>query len=302
MKKRIFTAAALILALLMLASCASGVSVPYYILAMDNYTENVFDEYDGYKETVTYYKDGAKDFEYSVYVDKGSVNAGDRYSSTYYYNVCESYEGYTFYAYDQELYAVTEGKTYFIIRADKGDYLKFVKSYGERAHLLDKGAKYQKYSKKLDSGTEVEYYSKVSPLIAAELYLFGITETDKIISKYILMENTDFYVSVEYSIEHSDGSREKIAERKFEYYGTREENADLFAALPSMDETVSVSIIRENGVKDSFKVPVNTYIGIESGSTDVSYFADEARTVPFDAENTLAYDGLKIYSKNNQKN
>ena len=94
MKKRIFTAAALILALLMLASCASGVSVPYYILAMDNYTENVFDEYDGYKETVTYYKDGAKDFEYSVYVDKGSVNAGDRYSSTYYYNVCESYEGY----------------------------------------------------------------------------------------------------------------------------------------------------------------------------------------------------------------
>jgi hypothetical protein len=299
MKKKLFAILALLLAVIVFTSCSTGVSVPYYILAMDNYTENVFDVYSGYKETITYYKDGEKELEYSVYVDKGSIKTGDKYSSVYYYNVCESYEDYTFYAYDQELFVVTGEKTYSVILADKSTYLEYVKDYGERAHILDLGSKYQKYSKNLDSGVEVEYYSKVTPLIAAELYLFDVKETDKIISKYTLMENTDFYISIEYSIESSDGSREKIAERKFEYYETREENEHIFASLPSYDETVTVSLVNEKGVVDTYKVPKGVYVGIDAGKSGLEFFMDEARTIPFEAGNVIASDNVKIYTKNN---
>ena len=296
MKKKLLSIAALVLCIIMLASCSTGVSVPYYILAMDNYTENVFDVYSAYKETIIYYKDGVKDFEYSVYVDKGSANKGN-YSTTYYYNVCESYEGYTFYGYNQKLYSVTDGKTYAVIQADGKDYLQYVKDYEERAHLLDDGAKYQKYSKILDSGTEVSYYAKVTPLMAADLYHYGIKETDKIISKYILMENTDFYISVEYSIEHSDGTVDKIAERHFEYYETVEENETLFASLPTMDKTVNINIVGESGAIRSYTVPEGVYVGIFTGDKTAEYYMDAEFTIAFDPENTAAVEGLKIYEK-----
>ena len=73
MKKIISAIIALALSCVIFASCGAGVSVPYYILAMDNYTVNVFDEYDAYRETITYYKNGEKDFEYSIYVDIGKI-------------------------------------------------------------------------------------------------------------------------------------------------------------------------------------------------------------------------------------
>lgn len=294
MKKIISLALVLVMCSFMVVSCGNGASVPYYILAMDNYIINVFDVYDGVKETVTYYKDGAVDFEYSVYMDKGSIESKD----TYYYNVCESYEGYTFYGYEQELYAVTGGKTYAIIQADGSAYLEYVEPYGERAHLLDAGEKFQRYSKNLEAGREVSYYVKVTPLMAAELYGFGISETDKIISTYVLMEDTDFYINVEYSVEHSDGTTEKICERKFEYFKTREENAALFAGLPTLDETVQVTIVYEGGAEISFKVPKDVYIGIDSGEENVKYYTDASFENEFDFENTKASEGLKIYTKN----
>lgn len=282
-----------VLSAAMLVSCGNGASVPYYILAMDNYTINVFDVYEGVKETVTYYKGGEVDFEYSIYMDKGSAESKD----TYYYNICESYEGYTFYGYEQELYVVTGGKTYAIIQADGSDYLEYVESYGERAHLLDAGEKYQKYSKNLEAGREVSYYAKVTPLMAAELYQFGITETDKIVSTYVLMEDTDFYLSVEYSVEHSDGTKEKIAERKFEYFESMEENAALFASLPTLDETVQVTIVYEGGAEVDFNVPKDIYIGIDDGEENLMYYTDESFENKFDFENAKASENVKIYAK-----
>lgn len=294
MKKIISAIMALALCLAALASCGVGVSVPYYILAMDNYTVNVFDEYDAYRETVTYYKNGKKDFEYSIYVDIGEDGV---------YNFCESYEGYAYYGMGETLYAVTGGKTYAVIQTNNRTYFDVIGEYAERAHPLDDGSKFQKYSKATEAGTEVEYYVKVTPLMAAELEGFGVTETDKIISKYSLMENTDYYLSVEYSIEHKDGTKEKIAERKFEYFESKQ--GDIFKNIPVLNETtdinadkVNVKVIYENGKESSYKLPKGVYLGFD-GAENVTYYADASFETPFDFENSPLLEPVKIYAKNN---
>lgn len=288
MKKTVSAIIVLALACAVLASCASGVSVPYYILAMDNYTVNIFDTFDAYKETVTYYEKGEKTFEYSIYLDIGEGGI---------YNLCESYDGYSFYCYKEDFYAVTGGKTYAVIKADNSTYFDFIKDYEERAHSLDEGSKFQKYSKKVDGDTEVCYYAKVTPLMAAELAGFGVTETDKIVSKYLLKENTDHYLSIEYSIEHADGTTEKIAERKFEYYDSAK--TEIFADLPEKGETVNVTIIYENGREDVYKLPKGVYIGIDSGEKNVSYYTDASFENAFNYEDAQALEHVKIYAKNN---
>jgi hypothetical protein len=294
MKKIIAAITVLALALVMLASCGAGVSVPYYILAMDNYTVNVFDEYDAYRETVTYYKNGEKDFEYSIYVDIGEDGI---------YNFCESYDGYAYYGMDEMLYAVTGGKTYAVIQTNNRTYFDVIGEYAERAHPLDDGAKFQKYSKTVEAGTEVEYYVKVTPLMAAELENFGVTETDKIISKYLLMENTDYYLSVEYSIEHKDGTTEKIAERNFEYFESRQgdvfDKILAFGGQTSIDiGKVNVKVVYENGKETNHKLPMGVYLGFD-GAENVSYYSDEAFEIPFDFENSPLTESVKIYAKNN---
>lgn len=287
MKKIIAAIIALALSCVMLASCGAGVSVPYYILAMDNYTVNVFDEYEAYKETVTYYKNGEKDFEYSIYVDIGEGGI---------YNFCESYDGYTYYGMDEALYAVTGGKTYAVLQTNNRTYFDVIGEYKERAHPLDDGEKYQKYSKNVNEGTEVEYYVKVTPLMAAELEGFGVTETDKIISKYLLMENTDYYLNIEYTIERADGTREKIAERKFEYFVNKQ--SSVFEGVPSGAETVNVKVVYENGKESNHKLPKGVYIGFD-GAENAGYYADEAFETPFDFENSPLSEPVKIYVKNN---
>jgi hypothetical protein len=287
MKKIISAAMALLLFCAILASCGAGVSVPYYILAMDNYTVNIFDEYDAYKETVTYYKNGEKSFEYSIYVDIGKDGV---------YNFCESYEGYTYYGVEENLYAVTGGKTYAVLQTNNRSYFDVIGEYEQRAHPLDEGAKFQKYSKTTEAGTEVEYYVNVSPLMAAELESFGVTETDKIFSKYLLMENTDYYLNIEYNIERADGTREKIAERKFEYFEKVQTN--IFENVPDKSETVNVKVIYENGKEVNYKLPKGVYIGFD-GAENVSYYADASFESTFDFENSPVLEPVKIYAKNN---
>ena len=294
MKKIIAAIMALALSCVMLASCGAGVSVPYYILAMDNYTVNVFDEYEAYRETVTYYKNGEKDFEYSIYVDIGEDGI---------YNFCESYDGYSYYGLGEELYAVTGGKTYAVLQTNNRTYFDVIGEYKERAHPLDEGSKFQKYSKKTEAGTEVEYYVKVTPLMAAELESFGITETDKIISKYLLMENTDYYLNIEYSIEHADGTAEKIAERKFEYFINKQ--SDVFKNIPVLNEVVdikigevNVKVVYENGRESNYKLLKGMYIGFD-GAENVTYYADASFENVFDFENTQVLENIKIYAKTN---
>ncbi|MBQ9746702.1 MAG: hypothetical protein IJW21_07760, partial [Clostridia bacterium] len=107
---------------------------------------------------------------------------------------------------------------------------------------------------------------------------------------------TDHYLSVEYSIEHADGTREKIAERKFEYYESKQ--SDVFGNVPDESETVNVKIIYENGKEANYKVLKGVYIGFD-GAENVSYYADEAFETPFDFENSPALENVKIYAKNN---
>jgi len=287
MKKIIAAIITLALSLVIFTSCGVGPSVPYYILAMDNYTVNVFDEYDAYKETVTYYKNGEKDFEYSIYVDIGKDGI---------FNVCENYEGYTFYGFRENLYAVTGGKTYAVLQTNNRTYLDYIAEYAERSHPLDEGSKFQKNSKKTETGTEVSYYAKVTPLMAAELAGFGVAETDKIVSEYRLMENTDYYLSIEYSIEHSDGTTEKIAERKFEYFDSVQ--ANVFENVPDESETVNVKIIYENGKESIYKLPKGVYVGFD-GEENVTYYTDASFENAFDFENMQALENIKIYAKNN---
>jgi hypothetical protein len=287
MKKIISAITALVLFCAVLASCGAGVSVPYYILAMDNYTVNVFDEYEAYKETVTYYKNGEKDFEYSIYVDVGEGGI---------YNFRESYDGYDYYGMGEMLYAVTDGKTYAVIQTNNRTYFDVIEDYKDRAHPLDAGDKFQKYSRVTSFGMEVEYYVKVTPLMAAELEGFGVTETDKIISKYRLMENTDYYLGVEYSIERKDGTTEKIAERKFEYFESKQ--SDAFAGVPDESATVNVKVIYENGKESNYKVPKGVYIGFD-GAENATYYADETFENAFDFANSPILENVKIYAKNN---
>jgi hypothetical protein len=294
MKKIIAAIMALALSCVMRASCGAGVSVPYYILAMDNYTVNVFDEYDAYRETITYYENGEKDFEYSIYVDIGEDGI---------YNFCESYDGYAYYGIGEQLYAVTGGKTYAVLQTNNRTYFDVIGEYKERAHPLDDGAKFQKFSKTVEAGREVEYYVKVTPLMAAELENFGVTETDKIISKYLLMENTDYYLNIEYSIERADGTIEKIAERSFEYFESKQN--DIFKNIPVLNEVVSiktgevnVKVIYENGKETAYKLLKGVYIGFD-GKENVTYYSDASFETPFDFENTQVLENTKIYAKNN---
>lgn len=290
MKKIISVVLMLSFALMMLASCASGVSVPYYTLAMDNYSENVFEAYDAVTETITYYKNGEAVYEYTLYME----NAKDK---SFNYNICEIMEGYTFIGYEGELYSVKDGKTYAILQADKKNYFEYVKKYETRDHVLDQGEKYQKYSKSIENeGTEVSYYAKVTPIIAADLYEYGITETDRIISTYTL-DKDKYYMNIVYSVEHSDGTQEKIAERNFEYGSVR----DVFENVPSLSETVDVTIVyyadTVNEIRDTYKVPKGLYIGIDAGEENVSFYTDAAFENEFDFESAVAENGMVIYAK-----
>lgn len=294
MKKIISSVSALAISSVMLASCGvSGVSIPYYNLAMDNYSENVFEKYNAVKETITYYENGAETFKYSIYMENASAHE-------FGYNIYESFGDYAFCGHEGELYAFSDNKTYAVIQADNSTYYEYIKDYEERAHVLDQGEKYQKYSKNIANDmTEVSYYAKVTPMIAADLYTYGITETDKIISTYIL-DDDNFYLSVEYSVQHSDGSEEKIAKREFEYF--KSHTLDVFEDVPSLDQTVKVTLISnvgtESELKDVYLVPKGVNIGIDSGKKNVSYYLDADFETAFDPENTVAEGDITIFAKN----
>lgn len=290
MKKIVSALLALSLTVMILVSCASGVSVPYYTLAMDNYGENVFETYNAVNETVTYYKNGEAVYEYSLYMEAS-------HDKSFAYNIRESLEGYTLIGHEGELYSVKDGKTYAILQADKRSYFDYVKEYEKRDHVLDQGEKYQKYSKPLENdGTEVSYYAKVTPIIAADLYEYGITESDRIISTYTL-DKDRYYQTIVYSVEHSDGTQEKIAERRFEYGGVR----DMFENVPSLSDTVDVTIVYYNGtvneIRDTYKVPKGLHIGIDAGEEKVSFYMDASFETEFDFENAVAENGMVIYAK-----
>lgn len=294
MRKFISAILAVSLSVLILTSCASGVSVPYYTLAMDNYSENVFEHYNAVLETITYYENGEETYRYSIYMEKSLESA-------YVYNICETFEGYTFYGHEGELYSVTNGKTYAVIQADKSSYLEYIGGYEERAHVLDQGEKYQIYSKGLENDvTEVSYYTKMTPIIAADLYEYGITENDQIISTYKL-DKDNFYLTINYTIKHSDGAEEKIAERRFEYFNGKAR--DIFEMLPDLSETVNVTIVSYVGtlseLRDVYTVPKGVYVGIDPGEKNISFYTDEACEIEFDFETALADEDITIYAKNN---
>ena len=290
MKKIISAFVALSLTVMVLVSCSSGISVPYYTLAMDNYGENVFDAYDAVNEMITYYKDGEAVYGYSLYMEISK-------DKSFAYNIYETAGDYTLIGHEGELYSVKDGKMHAILQADKNTYFDYVKNYEKRDHILDQGEKYQKYSKPLENdGTEVSYYAKVTPIIAADLYEYGITENDRIVSTYTL-DKDRYYQNIVYSVEHSDGTQEKIAERKFEYGTVR----DVFEKVPSLSDTVDVTIVYYNGtineIRDTYKVPKGLYIGIDAGEEKVSFYTDASFETEFDFENAVAENSMVIYAK-----
>ena len=292
MKKIISFFIVIALALTMCA-CVSGVSVPYYLLKIDNETPRVLQKYSGIKETLIYYKDGEEAFSYSTYIEY-SENA------EYGYNIFESFDGYTFYGYEGELYSVSDGKTYAVIQADNKNYYEYVSVYEPREHNLDIGEKFQNYSKKTDEGgTEVSYYAKMSVNDVAGLSEYGIKEGDKIISTYVL-DKDDLYKSIVYSVEHADGKKEKIAERHFEYFV---EKQNVFSSLPSLSDTVNIKLVYNAGTmnenSDVYKIPRGIYFGIDVGDTGISVYTDSSFTSEFDFENAIATEDVVLYIKKN---
>lgn len=294
MKKIISAILSASLFVMMLTSCVSGVSVPYYNLAMDNYSDNVFEQYDAVTETIVYYDNDEESYRYSIYMEKSLENA-------YSYNICESFAGYTFYGYEGDLYSISGDKTYAVIQADKSTYLEYINDYQQREHIIDQGEKYQIYSKELENDMkEVSYYTKMTPVIVADLYKYGIKETDKIISTYTLSKD-NFYLEIVYSVKHSDGTEEKLAKRTFEYF--QEKQSSVFEALPNTDKSVNVTIVfhagNVNETKDVYVIPMGVYIGIDQGDNNVSFYMDSDYQVAFDYETALADNDITIYAKNN---
>ncbi len=276
---------------LSLASCFSGVSVPYYTLKLDNDIENVLGKYAAVKETLTYYENGEEALTYSVYIEHAENKEG-------WYNIAEVYPDYAYYAYENALYAVEDEKTYYIIQTDKTFY-ETVLTYSPREHILDTGKKFQEYSKSGGGTVEVSYYADITIIEEAELTSFPIKENDRLISKYLLAEEDKYYISIEYSVEHPDGTSEKLAERKFEYFD--EKQSAIFPSLPDGSDTVDVTLVYDAGALNenriTYSVPRGIYLGVDTGSANTEIYLDEALTAAFDFESARTDENITLFVK-----
>lgn len=296
MKKII--AVLLLISVLFLTSCASGISVLYYEIRTENAPSKLIysDNFVSYSENITYFgNNGDPVYEYSVYIEKPINEA-------YLCNISEQDKDYALYASEGELYVKKDGRLYAILQLS-GSYREYISKYLTLDHELDSGKFYQLYSEKFSeygqSHIEVAYYSDVTPTSAAAFSELGVRMGSEIIAVYDISPENKYINSISYyTRENSDALTDKIiCRREFEYSN---EKKDVFSSLPSLDDTVTVKITinpgKEAESSSSFKIPRGCYIGIDTNGKSVSFFTDAELTVPFDYQTATADSDTVIYA------
>lgn len=283
MKKLI--AVILALSALLLVSCASGKSVPIATVEKNNRAERILaGDTVAYSENIEYY--GDKNISYSLYYE----NAADlRWT----YNILETAGNYSMYAYEGSVYTSKDGELCAVLFANRTvTYFQYVSGYINQAFPLDCGYRYQRRSVEKDGCTYVTYYAEVTPQDAAEIHSVDVSAGEKIVSDYVL-DAQGRIVSIEYSVEHANGSSEKAAKRTFEYYT---EKKNVFSNLPA-EENAKVDVIMGES-SFSFSVPNGIYIGFEDGGASYEYYLDAEFTRKYSfTEYGKISDLLTVYIK-----
>ena len=81
--------------------------------------------------------------------------------------------------------------------------------------------------------------------------------------------------------------------RRFDYYSEKQNEFD---SVPSLDNTVTVRIEYSEDHVQSFSIPTETFVGIDTAGKEIKFFSDAERTVPFDFTSAEAFDGMRIYA------
>lgn len=290
--KKIFALALAALCLL-LSSCGNGASVSYMQVrnANDPVALLAHKDTSSYIEKITCYADGEEVYYYSIYIEP----TDDVYAP---YNVIESTNDYGLYAFDGEIYVKQRSDIYAILQAS-GTYSEFVGKYITAEIPLDSGVFYQLRSETTDIGIKVAYYSDLLPDAAAKYSSLGACLGDTVVVEYDLLPDYRARSITYYLRKGGDPSSESLLmTRVFEYeVGI----SDRFSFLPTLDDPVHVSVVYLSGTENehvqTFTVPAECLIGIDTAGKPADFYLDPEFTVPFGGSPVQAEEGLRIYAK-----
>ena len=287
--KKIISALLILFFVLSFSSCASGKSIPIEVVKKANLTGAILSgDTEAYSETVTFYKNGEK-ISYSYYIENAENAA------MYSYNVTEKTGNYMLYAHEGDIYTIEPGKFSAVLFADQSlTYYRFIRDYlndtTETKFQLDKGDRFQRKSSTDGEFIYVTYYANVTPQIASEIYSVDLIPGDKIISEYKLDKSYRIH-STEYTIEHQDGTSEKVAARNYLYL---DQKTGPLSSIPHDDEKTVTLII--NGNTYEYSVPSGVYVTFEDGGRGYEYYIDPELTQKYEV--TLA-DDMTVYATTN---
>lgn len=287
--KKILSAALACVILLALVSCANGKSVPIEVVKRANLTGTLLaDGTKAYTETVSFFKDG-EEISYLFYFE--SAENAAQYS----YNIVEVEGTYSLYAHEGNIYKQKGDALCAVLFANQAlTYYQYIKDYADDSlevkFPLDAGERYQTSSSEDVNYIYVSYYADVTPQMASAITAVSLKTGDKIISEYKLDKSYRVY-SVEYKIEHQDGTIDLAARREYEYFG---EKKDMFSSLPTGSDVNVTLIIGEREFE--YVVPSGVYVEFEDGGLGYEYFTDAGFTQKYEVSKASE---MTVYVKTN---
>ena len=287
--KKILAAALACLIVLALVSCGNGRSVPFEVVKRANLTGTLLsDGCASYTEKVEYYRDGGT-ISYTLYFETAD-NAAE-----YSYNVIEQIGDYTLYAHEGNVYKKKGGDFCAVLFSNQAlTYGQYIKDYAddtlEVKFPLDAGERYQKSSRDEVNFIYVTYYADVTPQMASSITSVSLKTGDRIISEYKLDKSYRIY-SADYSVEHKDGTTEKVARREFEYFDAKQ---DLFSSLPAGDDVSVTLVIGEREYE--YSVPRGVYVEFHDGGLGYGYFTDAGFTQKYEVSKA---EDMTVYVRTN---
>lgn len=287
-KKIVFAFICCVLIVSTLSSCLPGVAVSLVEIDNNNTPRSVLLKYPGYTETISYYVEDKASYTYSIYIENADHEKG--------INVCEKHSDSILYAYEGELYMMSNSKLFAILQAS-GTYAEYVERYMTFKSVFDECTYYQTYSKKITRNgkevTEVCYEADPSNEVLAQASSLGIKPGDKLVSVYFIDNSTNLVEEVDYyyKSQTKDNQQSLFMKREFLYLSNKKE---VFSILPTLDNTFSVNIVYNPGKEiestSHYSIPKGCAIGIDTNGKNISFFEDAECTVPFNF-NTYSASG-----------
>ena len=288
--KKIISAVMLLAAVLALASCGNGRSIPIEVVKRANMTGTLLSNGSkSYTEEVTYF-DGDEHISYKLYFEEAE-NA-----TAYSYNIVEEIGDYKLVAHEGDIFKIKGDKICAVLFANQAlSYYQYIKDYANDSldvkFPLDLGERYQLESKSDEDFITVSYYADVTPQIASAVYSTTLKTGDKIISEYKL--DRDYRIwSINYTVKHADGSENLVARRTFLHYTDKSDN--VFSSLPDGDDVAITLVIGEREYE--YFVPDGVYIEFEDGGVGYEYFTDAEFTQKYV---TAKAEEMTVYVKTN---